>query len=92
MRSRLLRGALPMKTYFFHLRDGEDIILDPDGIMLPNLPAVVARALVEARAIIGADAVSGTIKLDQRIDVENRVGVVVHTLAFDDAILIVGAR
>ena len=75
-----------MHTYYFHLRDGADVLLDPDGRLLPSLAAVAGAALFEARAIISADAVGGKISLGQSIDVENESGQVVHTLAFADAV------
>jgi hypothetical protein len=77
-----------MATYYFHLRDGEDVLLDPDGRELPDITAVVARALAEARAIIAADAVEGAIRLDHRIDVQDHRGAIVHSLQFADAVLV----
>jgi len=77
-----------MKIYYFHLRDGADVLLDPDGRMLIDMPAVLAAALLEARAIIGADARGGKIALDQRIDVEDALGVIVHSLPFEKAVQI----
>jgi hypothetical protein len=81
-----------MGTYYFHLRDGEDILLDPDGSELSDMAAVVARALAEARAIIAADATSGTIKLNQRLDVQDHLGAVVHSLQFEDAVQVIRSR
>ena len=78
-----------MKTYFFHLRDGVDVLLDPDGRQLVDLAAAIAATLVEARSIIGADALLGTIMLEQRIDVEDELGAIVHSLAFEDAVHVV---
>ena len=75
-----------MPLYFFHLRDGTDIILDPEGRELDDRDAIAAAALKEARSIIGHDALSGRIKLNQRIDVEDGSGTVLHTLHFTDAI------
>jgi len=75
-----------MKTYFFHLRDGTDVLLDDDGRQLTDLAAAIAATLIEARSIIGADALVGTIMLEQRIDVEDELGAIVHSLAFEDAV------
>ena len=79
-----------MATYFFHLRDGHDVLLDPDGRELADHAAIVRVALMEARHIIGHEAIAGSIKLDQHIDVEDSAGVVVHTIAFADAVAIIG--
>ena len=75
-----------MKSFYFHLVDGADLLLDPDGRRLPSLGAVAAAALAEARAIIGADAAAGLIRLDQAITVENDVGEVIYRLPFADAV------
>ena len=80
-----------MKTYFFHLRDGIDVLLDPDGRQLVDVAAAIAAALIEARSIIGADALLGTIMLEQRIDVEDELGAIVHSLAFEDAVQVIRA-
>ena len=77
-----------MKTYYFHLRNGPDALLDPEGQMLIDMTAVIAAALREARAIIGADALEGKIALDQRIEVEDALGAIVHSLQFEEAVQI----
>jgi uncharacterized protein DUF6894 len=75
-----------MQTFYFHLRDGADILLDPEGRQLAGLDAVIGAALLEARSILGADALDGKIALEQRIDVEDDLGVIIHTLHFEDAV------
>lgn len=77
-----------MDTYYFHLRDGTDVLLDPDGRSLPSLGAVAGAALFEARAIISADARAGKIHLDQSIEVEDELGQTVCRIAFTDAVKI----
>lgn len=77
-----------MQTYYFHLRDGTDVLLDPDGRALPSLAAVAGAALLEARAIISAEAKGGRISLNQSIDVEDEAGQVVHSLPFAEAVQI----
>lgn len=78
-----------MPTYFFHLRDGEDIILDPDGRDLSSIDAVVAATLNDARGIISHDAQAGQIKLAYRLDVEDEDGHLVHRLDFEDAVVLI---
>lgn len=80
-----------MSLYFFHLRDGTDLLLDPEGRELDGERAIVRAALTEARSIIGDDALSGRIDLDQHIDVEDAERKLVHRLCFSDAVEIVGA-
>lgn len=89
MPSRLGRSDA-LQTYFFHLRDGMNDLLDPEGRRLPSLDAVAAAALLEARAIISADAQAGMIILNRAIEVEDERGKVVHRIDFADAVEIKG--
>lgn len=76
-----------MALYFFHLCDGADVLLDPEGREL-DPAAIVSAALAEARAMIAADALQGHIRLDQQIEVRDSVGELVHRIAFEDAITV----
>lgn len=76
-----------MTIYFFHLCNGADVLLDPDGREL-EVGDVATAAMAEARAIVSADARAGHINLNQRIDVEDAAGVLIHRLAFADAVQI----
>jgi len=80
-----------MARYYFHLRDGVDILIDEEGRQLESLTSVANAALIEARSIISADALAGHIRLDQRIDVEDEARTIVHTIEFANAITIVPA-
>ena len=74
-----------MAIYFFHLRNGVDVLLDPDGRNLATT-GIPDAALGEARAIISADARAGRIDLDQSIEVQDSTGEVVHRIAFEYAV------
>ena len=80
-----------MARYYFHLRDGVDILIDDEGRQLESLASVANAALIEARSIISADALAGHIRLDQRIDVGDEARTIVHTIEFADAVAIVPA-
>lgn len=75
-----------MPHYFFHLRDGTDLIADKEGRQLDGQAAVVAQALMEARGILGADALEGRLALGQRIEVLDSAGLLVYRLDFIDAV------
>lgn len=77
-----------MTHYFFHLRDGTDEVLDPDGIELPA-GAVAGAALLSARDCMAADVKAGTLDLRYRIDVHDGDGEIVHSVAFADAVQII---
>jgi hypothetical protein len=76
-----------MALYFFHLRNGVDVLLDPDGRSLAMV-GIADAALSEARAIIAADARGGQIDLNQSIEVQDSRGDVVHRIPFEDAVKI----
>lgn len=81
-----------MPIFYFHLRDGDDLLLDPDGRALDGPEAIAECALAEARALISDEARLGRIRLEQRIDVEDAEGHVVHSLPFDRAVVISGGH
>ncbi|HEU0044961.1 DUF6894 family protein [Sphingomonas sp.] len=81
-----------MARYYFHSRDANDEVLDPDGFECSDLKAVIATALNGARDIIAGGARNGEIDLSVRIDVENEAGRIVHSLAFRDAVRITGCE
>ena len=81
-----------MPLYYFHLRDGVDVLLDPEGTFLQGQVAIKATALAAARSLISDDALSGHIGLQHHIDVEDEMGKVVHCLDFNDAVKITGQR
>ena len=77
-----------MARYFFHLCDGREVIIDPEGKDLPDPSLVGADALREARAMIAQDALAGRINLNQYIEVRDERGKLVHQLSFRDAVTI----
>lgn len=78
-----------MPRCFFHLKNGSEVILDPEGIELADQPSIVARTLKEARSILSHDLqVSGTLPLGYRIEVEDGKGILLHVLEFVDAVSI----
>ncbi len=78
-----------MSLYFFHLRNGHDVLLDPEGRELDGIEAITSNALKEARSIISEDARDGCIYLDQSLDIRDEAGLLVHRLEFPDAVEIV---
>ena len=70
------------------MRNGGDLLIDPDGRVLDGPVDVARDALAEARALISDEALSGRIKLAQRIEVEDAGGTVVHRLNFWDAVAV----
>lgn len=80
-----------MSRFFFHLRDGTDHLIDPDGIELTSFDAVQAMALRSARDTLSHGLLTGVLDLRYRIDVEDADRSVVHSLPLGDAFEIVPA-
>ena len=78
-----------MAQYFFHLRDGHDVVIDAEGQSIVDRSLVGVHALREARAMISQDALGGRINLNQYIEVRDEAGKLVHQLPFRDAVVIV---
>jgi hypothetical protein len=74
--------------YFFHLCDGHDTLIDPEGQEIGNAAKIGVVALREARAMISQDVLGGRINLDQSIEVRDNGGKLIHQLAFRDAVTI----
>jgi hypothetical protein len=84
-----LREELAMPVFLFHLRDGVDRTLDPEGMELPDMDAAKREALRAARDVTAHEAIGGKLDLNLRIDVEDENGTIVYSLAFRDAFEIV---
>lgn len=79
-----------MALYYFHLVDGRQALIDPDGREVADSSEISALALHEARAMICQDALAGRIILTQYIEVRDEAGKLVHQLNFADAVTITG--
>ena len=77
-----------MAQYFFHLCDGHEVIIDPEGKGIADPSLIGADALKEARAMIAQDALAGRINLNQYIEVRDETGKLLHQLSFRDAVTI----
>ncbi len=75
-----------VSIYYFHLRNGEDVLLDPDGREMATLHEVERAALSDARSVISHDALEGRIDMSYRIDVVDAAGLTVHSLGFAEAV------
>ena len=77
-----------MALYYFHLSDGHQALIDPEGREVEDPSLIAPLALREARAMISQDALGGRINLGQYIEVRGADGKLVCQLAFRDAVTI----
>jgi hypothetical protein len=75
-----------MPVYFFNIREGEALIVDPEGSDLPDEAAMRAYAVDAARDLLSAAVLAGRLPLDHAIEVTDEAGRPVLTVAYADAV------
>ena len=77
-----------MPPFYFHLFD-DVLILDEEGVELPDVATAREVALQSARDVLAAEMISkGSITLRHRIDVEDEDHHTVLTLPFRSAVTV----
>ena len=79
-----------MALYYFHLIDGHQTLIDPEGRNVVDPAQLGVIALGEARAMMAQDVLGGRIPLNQFIEVRDENGKLIHQLSFRDAVTISG--
>ena len=76
-----------MHRYFLHLRDGSDIVADPDGTLMASLEAAVVEATASARWIM-ADQLRANqgVTLDRQFEIADAAGRILGIIRFPDAL------
>ena len=77
-----------MARFYFHLSEGQNVLIDSEGVELPDSEAAARRALDSARDILSAEILEGRIPLDMHLAVEDECGLTVHRLPFAQAVQI----
>ena len=77
-----------MPRYYFHFHDGAELLVDHEGVDLPNIGAVIRSTLEQARGLLAADVAVGELDLGLSIKVTDEAGAIVHDLQFQDALTI----
>lgn len=90
LQTRVSAKEAALALYYFHLTDGHQTLIDPEGRQVPDSAQIHELALEEARAMIAQDALGGRIILNQFIEVRDEKGKLVHQLSFRDAVTISG--
>ena len=75
-----------MARFYFHLNDGQNVLIDSEGVELPDNDAAARRALDSARDILSAEVREGRVPLDMHLAVEDERGLTVHSLPFTQAV------
>jgi hypothetical protein len=72
-----------MPIYYFHIRNGDKLELDPDGVELPDLDTAVSEARRVARELLGEVTGLGRETL---IEIADEGGPTALTVPFSSAI------
>jgi len=75
-----------MTRYFFHIRDGETLIEDPDGEECQSVADARSEAILSARDLLAKRLKSGDILDGQKIEITTGDGHVVAIVPLKDAI------
>jgi hypothetical protein len=79
-----------MTRYHFNLHAFGTVILDEEGIEMPDLDAVRHEAIMSARELMCSELRTGKLCLGCHIEVQDAAGQVVLTLAYKEAIELSG--
>ena len=75
-----------MPSYYFHIRDGDRLIEDPDGSELPNLEAARAEAFAAAREAIAEQIRMGKSVGGRSFEIADEAGRVLATVTSRDVL------
>lgn len=64
-----------MPRFFLNIRDGADLIVDPEGSVLPDVEAACREALYAARDILAERIRAGDVVDGQQFEITDEAGV-----------------
>jgi len=71
-----------MPRYFFHIRDGEKMEVDPEGVEFPTLESAVLDAQAAAREMLAERLLTGERLDGQRLEIADETGSVLQVVTF----------
>lgn len=75
-----------MARFFLHLRDGTELMEDPDGSELPDLNAARAEARDAARDIMAGMVRAGELLDGQQIEIRDAAGALLEIVRLRDVL------
>jgi hypothetical protein len=75
-----------MPRFFFNIRDGDQILCDPEGTELASLDVARHEALMDIRWILSEELQTGGVVLERRFEITDDAGQVLATICFQDAL------
>ena len=82
-----LANFASMPLYFLHIREGVDLLLDPEGSNHPSLEAARAEAIDGARQLISEAVLTGSpLRMHRCFQIDTADGHTLLNVPFTDAI------
>jgi hypothetical protein len=78
-----------VSRYFLNLRNGDDVVLDPDGHEFETEAELAAAMLLNVRDMMKADVEAGRLDLRPTLDAQTADGCLVLSLSFLQAVEII---
>jgi hypothetical protein len=76
-----------MPLFFLHVRDGADLICDPDGSCFPDVVFAKSEAIHSARELMSQSILrGGHLGIDRRFEIADQGGNVVAIVPFREAV------
>ena len=69
-----------MGRFYFHLKDGDELIHDDEGIELPNVEAATREALLSARELLANAIKDGNPKVPEAFVIADEAGRILRVL------------
>jgi len=71
-----------MPKFFFHIRDGETLEVDPEGVEFPTLESAVLDAQAAAREMLAERLLAGERLNGQRLEIADETGTILQVVTF----------
>jgi hypothetical protein len=75
-----------MPHYYFHIRDGEHLLVDDEGLCCDDMDAARFEARASARDLLAQEIRHGVTPDGRKIEITDRDGAVVETVALRDVL------
>ncbi|MGJ7043210.1 hypothetical protein J2Y63_006494 [Shinella sp. BE166] len=75
-----------MPRFYFHIRDGDELEIDPQGTVFDTIEAAVIDARMAAREILAEKLLNDEVIDGQRFEITDEKGELVETLPFQIAL------
>jgi len=75
-----------MPVFYFHIRNGQELVLDREGVQMPGLEAALEEAKSAAREILAERIRHGDVVDGHEFEVHDAAGAKLFTLPFRSVI------